>query len=58
MFVILNFTEKEVSFELPDEWESYRTKTKLLIGNYKEEALLESRKMYPFEAVVYINESR
>ena len=57
LFVILNFSEVEVLFELPDELGQYHRNAKLLIRNYKEEAPLESRKIRPYEAAVYLMET-
>ena len=51
MFVVLNFSDQEAAFTMPEEWE--KEKTKFLIGNYPEKPL-ESRAFAPWEAAVYI----
>ncbi len=51
MFVVLNFSDQEAAFTMPEEWE--KEKTKFLIGNYLEKPL-ESRAFAPWEAAVYI----
>ena len=52
MFVILNFTEDEVPFHMPEGLDA--EKAVLLIDNYEQDAALEERTMRPYEAAVYI----
>ena len=53
LFVILNFTEKEVEFSLPEEWKEEQVRP--LICNYPPENL-QSRRMRPYEAAVYLRD--
>ena len=52
MFVIMNFTEDEVPFHMPEGLDA--EKAVLLIDNYEQDAALEERTMRPYEAAVYI----
>ena len=52
MFVVLNFTENEVPFHMPEGLDA--GKAVLVIDNYKGEEALEERMMRPYEAAVYI----
>jgi len=54
LFVILNFSENVVQFEVPYEIRLLAGDAKLLISNYKEDNTLQDRKMKPYEAVVYL----
>ena len=54
LFVILNFTEKEVEFSLPEEWKEEQVRP--LICNYPPENL-QSRRMRPYEAAVYLRDA-
>ena len=51
MFVVLNFSDQEAAFTMPEEWK--KEETRFLIGNYPEKPL-ESRTFAPWEAAVYI----
>ena len=51
MFVVLNFSDQEASFTMPEEWK--KEEAKPLIGNYPEKPL-QSRTFAPWEAAVYI----
>ena len=51
MFVVLNFSDQEASFTMPEEWK--KEEAKPLIGNYPEKPF-ESRTFAPWEAAVYI----
>lgn len=51
MMVVLNFSDQEASFALPEEWK--KEEPKFLIGNYPEKPL-QSRRFAPYEAAVYI----
>ena len=51
MFVVLNFSDQEVSFTMPREWE--KEEAKPLISNYPEKPL-QSRTFAPWEAAVYL----
>lgn len=52
MFVVLNFTENEVPFHMPEGLDA--GKAVLVIDNYKGEEALEERMMRPYEAAVYV----
>lgn len=52
MFVVLNFTEHEVPFRVPEGLNTGGAA--LLIDNYKGDAALEDRMMRPYEAAVYV----
>ena len=51
MFVVLNFSDQEASFTMPEEWK--KEEAKPLIGNYPEKPF-QSRTFAPWEAAVYI----
>lgn len=52
MFVVLNFTENEVPFHMPEGLDA--GKAVLVIDNYKGEEALEEGMMRPYEAAVYV----
>lgn len=52
MAVILNFSEEEAIFNLPDKWQ--RLEFGILISNYPNQQL-QNRKIQPYEASVYLS---
>ena len=51
MFVVLNFSDQEAAFTMPEEWK--KEEARFLIGNYPQRPL-ENRTFAPWEAAVYI----
>lgn len=51
MLVVLNFTDKEQEFKVPEEIKA--ASSKLYISNYDENDVLEDKVLKPYEAVVY-----
>ena len=52
LFVVLNFTENHAQFHLPEAIDPEGSR--LLISNYDETPELQSRKLRPYEAAVYL----
>lgn len=52
LFVVLNFTDKEVSFSVPETVDA--SAAKLLISNYDGEKKLTDGKLLPYEGQVYL----
>ncbi len=51
LLVVLNFTDKEQEFKVPEEIKA--ASSKLYISNYDENDVLEDKVLKPYEAVVY-----
>ena len=51
LFVILNFTDQEQTFTLPDEIQV--KESMLYISNYENNEVLENKTLRPYEAIVY-----
>ncbi len=54
MLVILNFTEEEQNFEIPEKFKNMNSK--LYISNYENADKFEKNILRPYEAIVYIYE--